>query len=94
MNKQRSQSIEVSSEVLSCTDPAELAGVYLRSIATSLESFEEFDDFLGALVHLVGEDGYLKGSAQLCDALSGASESPDFEELPAEETVIAVATVE
>ncbi len=91
MNKQRNQQIDVSGEVLPCTDPAALAGMYLRSIAMSLESFEEFDDFIGALVHLVGEDRYLKGSAQLCDVFSGASESPDFEELPAEETVIAVA---
>ncbi len=74
--------------------PAELAAAYLRSFAKSLESFGEFDGFFDELKRLVGKDLYLKGSAHLCDVFSGASEQPDFENLRADETIIAVSGTE
>ncbi|CAA6690859.1 Unannotated [Lentimonas sp. CC11] len=71
--------------------PAELAASYLRSVAISLKSFDEFASFLDALKQLVGEDRYLKGAAQLCDVFSGETKQPDFESLEQNETVIAIA---
>lgn len=72
-------------------EPAALAGEYLRSFASSLSSFGEFDLFLDSLKELVGSDLYLDGSAQLVDPFSGQTSVPDFENLESVETVISVA---
>lgn len=72
-------------------EPAALAGEYLRSFASSLSSFGEFDMFLESLKSLVGSDLYLDGSAQLVDPFSGQASVPDFENLEPSETVISVA---
>lgn len=90
MKKQQIQQLNPTDQSATFAVPAGLAATYLRSVAESLESFGEFDGFLGGLKHFVGEDLYLKGSAQLCDVFSGASEQPDFETLRQDETVIAV----
>ena len=72
-------------------EPAKLAGDYLRSFTQSLAEFSDFDNFLETLKRLVGEDSYLKGSAELCDPFKDVTVIPDFESLNADETVIAVA---
>ena len=91
MKKPHSKNPKMTDAALASPAPAELAATYLRSVAMSLGSFDEFGDFLDALKQLVGEDRYLKGAAQLCDVFSGESEQPDFESLEQNETVIAVA---
>lgn len=72
-------------------EPAALAGDYLRSFASSLSTFAEFDTFLDSLKGLVGSDLYLDGSAQMVDPFSGDTSVPDFENLESTETVISVA---
>ena len=90
MKKQPTEQMNPTNVPPAFAAPSGLAAAYLRSFAGSLESFGEFDGFLEELKCLVGKDLYLKGSAQLCDVFSGASEHPDFDTLSPDETVIAV----
>ena len=90
MKKQTAEQLSPTDVSPAWVSPSGLAATYLRSFAGSLESFGEFDGFLEGLKRLVGKDLYLKGSAQLCDVFSGASEQPDFDRLSPDETVIAV----
>jgi len=71
--------------------PAALAGEYLRGFTTTLAQFSEFDTFVDGLKHLIAEDVYFKGQAELSDTHANELKSPDFESLKPDETVIPLA---
>lgn len=81
-----------SSPICSSPQPAALAAKYLRAFAAATQRIAEFDDFHQAIGRLIAEDRYLMGAAELPDSLSASALDPDFENLGADETVIAVSS--
>jgi hypothetical protein len=84
--------VKDSSPMSSSLPPAALAGKYLRAFAAATQRIGEFDGFHQTLRQLISEDGYLLGLAELPDSLHASTLDPDFENLDADETVIAVSS--
>ncbi|HAV14071.1 MAG TPA: hypothetical protein DCX06_11365 [Opitutae bacterium] len=72
------------------SEPPALAGDYLRAFTAALSKFNDFDAFLERLKLVVSEDAYLDGRAVLTESSLLKAELPDFENLSAGATVVAV----